>query len=310
MKQIRAIIDVARPRQWLKNGLLFLPILFGGYLFDGEVVWKTILAFFSFCLLSSSNYILNDILDAASDRRHPFKRVRPVATRELPEKRAIIVSLMFAASGLAIGYTISSSFVSIALGFILLHYGSYYIFRYHSVIDVLAISAGYLLRVLAGEAASGYHISVWLFLTVLSASLLLAIGKRRAELSFLKIHDRLRDGIGRGQQFLYSERLLDAYVAVFANATFVTYAYFTFLTVQGGSGLFRGMDGVVAGWLERKWLMITVPPALYAIMRYLQIIYSVREGLLEKLITTDKALISSVVIWGASVLLVVYGLGQ
>ena len=110
--------------------------------------------------------------------------------------------------------------------------------------------------------------------------------------------------------FLYSEKLLDAYVAVFANATFLTYAYFTFLTFPTNTGLlFRGYNDLIAGILGQKWLMISVPFALYGIIRYVQIIYSVKEGTLEKIVTTDTALIVDMVMWIMVVLFVIYGIG-
>jgi len=310
MREVRAIIVASRPRQWLKNFLLFVPIVFGGQLFNFPAFSAVITGFIAFCLLSSSNYIINDILDAERDRRHPYKRNRPVARRDLPEGQALAVALVLLAGGTAISYVIGISFFLSACTFVLLHWLLYFFFRTVSVVDVLAIASGYVLRTVAGEAASGIHISVWLFLAVLSFSLLLAIGKRRVELSFIQEHGRKSDDEGMSDEFRYSERLLDAYIAVFGNATFLTYAYFTFLVAPESTGIFfRGTD-LALGWIGRKWMMITIPPALYSIMRYLQLVYSVKEGMLEKIITNDKPLVIAVAVWAIAILFVVYGIGR
>lgn len=303
--QLFGIIVACRPRQWLKNLALFAPVVFAGELFAWEAFWRTSVAALVFCLISSSNYLVNDLLDAAEDRKHPFKKYRPIARRTVPEKLAIMLAVLLAGAGLGIGIMLGKAFLLVALAFLVLHLCLYFIFRRISVVDVLAIATGYALRVAAGEAASGYHISIWLVLSVLSLSLLLAIGKRRAELTLIQTHG---DQFPRDERdFLYSEKLLDAYVAVFANATFLTYAYFSFLVVpQPGVGM---LGSSVPEWLDRKWMMVTVPFVLYGIMRYIQLIYTLREGTLEKVIMKDTPLLAAVAGWMACVVVVLYGVG-
>jgi 4-hydroxybenzoate polyprenyltransferase len=307
MMQLRAIIDAGRPRQWLKNLLLFVPIVFAGKLSNWDILIAVSVGMVAFCLLSSSNYIINDIIDVDRDRKHPFKRHRAVARRALPENQALLVAIALLIAGLAFSYGLGVLFFLSACTFVLLHWLLYYFFRSIPVIDVLSLAAGYVLRVYAGESLIGMYISIWLFLSVLSFSLLLAIGKRRAELSFLQDQRTKPESVISSKGFKYSEKLLDAYVAVFANATFLTYAYYTFLATPENEGvLFRG---ALESFIGRKWMMVTVPIALYGIMRYLQIVYTVKSGTLEKTITADKPLAFSLVLWIVVVLFVVYGIG-
>lgn len=305
-----AIIKAARPRQWLKNLALFTPILFTGQLFNRQLLIATVWGFFAFCLLSSSNYIINDILDAPRDRKHPFKKFRPVASGKLPVRMAIIASAVLLASGLLISYALGRPFFILATGFILLQY-SYSVFLKHiSVIDILAITAAYFLRVYAGEAATGYHISIWLALAALSLALFLAIGKRRAELTLIQSYAGVVPKDTRASLSHYSEKLLDTYTAMFANSTFITYAFYTFLERPINQGFFwRNYTQFTADFPERKWMMITVPFVLFGIMRYMQLIYEGKGESPEKILTSDPPLLTTVILWVASVFLVIYGIG-
>jgi 4-hydroxybenzoate polyprenyltransferase len=309
MKQVRAIIDSARPRQWLKNFLLFVPIVFGGQVFNYWSFFSVAVGFIIFCLLSSSNYILNDVIDVERDRRHPIKRNRPVARRDLPENQALIVAILFLILGFIISLSLNLAFFLSACTFVLLHWLLYFFFRTIAVVDVLSIASGYVLRIFAGEAAADLHISVWLFLSVLSFSLLLAIGKRRVELSFIQSNRKKDIFNGKVSHFQYSDKLLDAYIAVFANATFLTYAYFSFLTVPDTIGMFFRSSDQLIPIITRKWMMLTVPLALYSVMRYLQLVYSVKIGMMDKIVTSDKPLLAAIVIWAILTFIVIYGIG-
>ncbi len=304
------ILKSARPRQWLKNVAVFTTILFTGQLFEPAQFASTAWAFVSFCLLSSSNYVLNDILDAPKDRKHPFKKFRPIASGELSARAAKIVSFLLGAGGLFIAASIGSSFFLLALGFLLLQYSYSLILKHIAVIDILAITTAYFLRVYAGEAATGYHISVWLALTALSLALFLAIGKRRAELTLIQGYKGVVPQDTRTTLSHYSEKLLDTYTAMFANSTFLSYAFYTFFERPTTHGFFfRNYNEFLIDFPERKWMMITIPFVLFGIMRYMQLIYEGKGESPEKVLTSDKALLITVILWSMSVVFVVYGIG-
>lgn len=297
-----ALFKSARPRQWLKNFAVFTTILFTGQLFHGDLLWRSMLAFIVFCLLSSSNYIFNDILDAPKDRKHPFKRFRPIASGRVPDPVAKLAVIILAAIGLWIARGVTPMFFFFAIAFLTLQYAYSLFLKHFTVVDILTITIAYILRVYAGEAATGYHISIWLALAALSLALFLAVGKRRAELTLIQSYEGVVPRDTRASLSHYSEKLLDTYTAMFANSTFITYAFFTFLAQPSTEGFLWDLPG-------RKWMMVTIPFVLYGIMRYMQLIYEGKGESPEKILTSDLPLLTTVILWVGSVLVVVYGIG-
>ncbi len=304
------ILKTARPRQWVKNLALFTTIIFTGHFFDPRAFVPTLTGFVAFCLLSSSNYTFNDVLDAPRDRKHPFKKFRPVASGKLPVPVALFVSLSMGIAGLVIAQSVSQPFFILSAIFLLLQY-SYTLFLKHiSVIDILTITTAYFLRVYAGEAATGFHISVWLALAALSLALFLAVGKRRAELTLIQGYKGVVPQDTRTTLSHYSERLLDTYTAMFANSTFITYAFYTFLERPAIPGLFfRNYSDFALDISGRKWLMASIPFVLFGIMRYMQLIYEGKGESPEKLLTTDLPLLTTIILWSSSIFLIIYGIG-
>lgn len=305
-----SIFKTARPRQWLKNLALFITIFITGHVFDTHALINTALGFIAFCLLSSSNYIFNDVMDASHDRKHPFKKFRPVASGKLPAPAAIVTSVIFVIVGMAICYSLGMTFFILSVAFILLEYTYTLFFKHITVIDILAITTAYFLRVYAGEAITGYHISVWLALAALSLALFLAIGKRRAELTLIQGYKGGVLNETRASLSHYSEKLLDTYTAMFANSTFITYVFYTFLEKPAAQGFFfKGYADFASDIPGRKWMMITIPFVLYGIMRYMQLIYEGQGESPEKVLTSDKPLLTTVIFWIVSSFLVIYGIG-
>ena len=248
-------------------------------------------------------------MDAERDRKHPFKKFRPVASGALPKPVALAIYALFVIVGLAISSFLGSAFFILSVVFIALEYIYTLFFKHITVIDILAITAAYFLRVYGGEAATGYHISVWLALAALSLALFLAIGKRRAELTLLQDYKGSTSDT-RASLSHYSERLLDTYTAMFANSTFITYAFYTFLEKPVNQGFFfRGYSDFVSELPGRKWMIITIPFVLYVIMRYMQLIYEGKGESPEKVLTSDMPLFTTVILWVISVLIIVYGIG-
>lgn len=309
-KHLFALFKSARPRQWLKNFAVFTTVLFTGQLFNGDLLWRSLEAFIAFCLLSSSSYIINDLLDAPKDKRHPFKKFRPIASGQVTVGQAIIFAIAFTGLGLWMSYRIGTLFFIFAIIFIALQYGYSLLLKRFTVIDILTITMAYILRVYAGEAATGYHISIWLALAALSLALFLAIGKRRAELTLIQSFDGVVPKDTRVSLSHYSEKLLDTYTAMFANSTFLTYAFFTFLAQPYKEGFFlRNYTEFFSDIPGRKWMMITIPFVLYGIMRYMQLIYEGKGESPEKILTSDLPLLTTVILWVSMVLVVVYGIG-
>lgn len=309
MKLVFDILRLLRPRQWIKNFAVFAAITFAGELFYPPVFNKVLLSFFVFCGLASSTYIINDIFDAKKDRLHPFKRFRPIAKGDVPVILAVIIAAFLMLSSLFVAKNVTPSFFALAIVYLLIQFLYSTFLKSLAVVDILVIAAGYILRVYAGEFASGFHISVWLLLTTISISLFLAIGKRRSELTLLSQNKDTNIAATRKSLSHYSERLLDVYASIFATSTFISYSLFTFLENPGGFRLSIGilMPDFLPAFFQRKWLMITIIPVVYGLMRYLQDIYEKHEGESpEKVLFSDKPLLITVTIWVILVVFLIY----
>jgi len=293
----------------VKNLAIFAAITFTGELFDPLVLPKVILGFFVFCALASATYIINDIFDVKKDRLHPFKKFRPIAHGDITIPFAAILATLLIIGSLIVALEVTPAFFALAILYLLIQFLYSSFLKSLAAIDILVIAAGYILRVYAGEFASGFHISVWLLLTTISISLFLAVGKRRSELTLLSPKKEADIASVRSSLSHYSEKLLDVYASIFATSTFITYSLFTFLENPGGFKLSFGSipSDLLPGFFQRKWLMITIIPVVYGLMRYLQDIYEKHEGESpEKVLFSDKPLLATVVIWAFLLILIVY----
>ena len=280
--------------------------------FEINPLSNVISAFFIFCTLSSSVYIINDIFDREKDRMHPFKKFRPLAHDDVPLVFAIIVTILLILISFIWGSTINSTFMLSIFIYLLLQILYSALLKHIAIIDILALASGYIIRVYAGEFASGLHISVWLLLTTISLSLFLAIGKRRSELTLASRYSDLQISKMRKSLSRYSEPLLNVYASIFATSTFISYSLFTFLESQGRfkASLEVLMPEFLPEIFQKKWLMITILPVVYGIMRYLQDIYEKNEGESpEKVLLSDIPLIITIFIWFFLVILSLYVIG-
>jgi decaprenyl-phosphate phosphoribosyltransferase len=308
-KAFHDVLRLLRPRQWIKNFAIFAALIFSGDLFYVPTLTETLLGFLVFCAISSAIYVINDIFDREKDRLHPFKRFRPIANKDITVRNAFIISAILIIISLSLSSTISTGFFLITLVFLLLHIAYSAYLKNIEIVDILTLAGGYILRVFAGEVVTGYHISAWLLLTTIALSLFLAIGKRRSELTLLGKASLEKISFTRKTLSHYTEKLLDVYLSIFATSAFVFYALFTFLeNPQGSTVSFDSIPADILGtYLQKKWLMITIIPVVYGIMRYLQRIYERHEGESpERVLFSDRALLTSVVIWGLLVVLIIY----
>ncbi len=309
LKKLYSILRLLRPRQWVKNFAVFAAIIFAGQLFNPVALIPVIVGFIVFCAVSSATYIINDLFDIENDRRHPFKRFRPLAHGDVNPVFAVFLAAFFIIFSLVLALSINFTFFLLVILYLVIQVSYSSLLKTITIIDILAIASGYILRVLGGEFASGFHISVWLLLTTISVSLFLAIGKRRSELTLLSATKEANIAATRKTLSHYSERLLDVYASIFATGTFISYALFTFL--ENPRGINLNFTDVFSGdflpSFQRKWLMVTIIPVVYGIMRYLQDIYEKNQGESpEKVLFSDKPLLISVGIWTAMVIFIIY----
>lgn len=305
-------LKLLRPRQWIKNTAIFAAITFSGNLFEPLIFQKVFFAFVAFCSLSSASYIVNDIFDIQKDRLHPFKRFRPLASKTLSITYALGVAFALIIFFFFLGSMVNLAFLALGIIYLAIQFFYSTALKPIAIIDVLAIALGYILRVYAGELAGGVHISVWLLLTTISLSLFLAVGKRRSELTLVSQNKSVNIYDVRKTLSHYSERLLDVYASIFATSTFISYTLFTFLENPRGFnlGLSIFMPDFLPAFFQRKWLMITIIPVVYGLMRYLQDIYERHEGESpERVLTSDKPLLTAVISWIVLLIIIIYVIG-
>jgi 4-hydroxybenzoate polyprenyltransferase len=273
---LRAALVALRPRQWLKNLLLFAGIIFAAQV-DDPVRWaQATAAFVAYCAASSAAYLVNDIRDAASDRLHPIKRRRPIARGELRTTRALVLSGGLAALSLAIVTALGLPSVAYLLGFVALQVAYTMKLKAVVLVDVLVIAALFVVRAAAGAVAVDVPISPWLLVCTGLLALFLALGKRRAELVLVD-SDR---SPGRPVLAGYSLGLVDQLLAAVAGATIVAYAVYT-LTAR-----------------ESHALVATVPFVVFGLFRYLQLLHRRDVGEEpENVLLGDVPILATVAVW-------------
>lgn len=307
-KFLWALAREVRPRQWIKNFALFAGLIFSGQLNNSQAFVTVLYAWFIFSMATSATYLLNDIFDVERDRLHPFKKNRPIAAGLIPIKAALGIALGLIAFALVTSYFLTPSFFLAILGYLILQmfYSSY--LKSTILLDVMAIASGFVLRVYAGVWVIDAHLNVWFLLAVISFALFLAIGKRRSELTLLQAQASKH----RETLLHYPENLLDILTAMFANSTWLAYAFFTFLQppIFARTRLIGILDNFSLPFGQAKYLMATVPVVIYGVMRYLYIIYEKKEGESpERVLLTDRPLLIAVVLWLVMVIGIIYYLG-
>jgi 4-hydroxybenzoate polyprenyltransferase len=301
------IIRTARPRQWLKNFSVFAGAVFSGMLFDPDVFFPSLNAFIAFCMVSSGAYFINDIVDAPKDRLHPIKKNRPIASGTLSENLAWVMAFVFVLGAVAYALTIGTFFMIAVIVYILLQLSYSMYFRNIIIMDSLVVATGFIIRVFAGGFAGEVSLSSWLILTTIGLSLLMAFGKRRSEKTLLKKHAGALEKISTRKTLRhYPDTLLDSMISMSATFCIITYSLFTFQVSP---------QRVNPTWMtflpsiirSPKWMMLTIPIVIYGVARYLYVIYEKEDAESpERVLLSDRPLLGAVVVWGLSILGIVY----
>lgn len=305
-----SIIKTARPRQWVKNLTLYAALIFTGNLLpeawvvrDFRIVTAGVVAF---TLVASGIYFLNDLIDLKADLAHPFKKFRPVASGKISKSLAFSMFVVGSALGLLLAKQLSGLFFVVVGGYWLMQILYSLWLKNVEVVDVFIIALGFFLRVLAGGIIINAHLSIWFLLCVISVSLFLAVGKRRAEMAIL---DQQGATSHRKVMKFYTPNILDAYLAMFATSSFLSWALFTFnFYEQAGPATISTTLILLSKTLTiNKWLMATIPVVIFGIMRYIRIIYDGSKAETpEKVILQDLPLLITVALWGVMVIGVLY----
>jgi 4-hydroxybenzoate polyprenyltransferase len=274
--KLRASLAALRPRQWTKNLLVFAGIVFAAEVGSWEKWVEATVCFVAYCAASSAAYLVNDVRDVDLDRRHPVKRLRPVARGELSERGALSLALALVATAVVLSALLGVWSFVLLLAFLALQAAYSLVLKHVVLLDVTAIAALFVVRAAAGAVAVHVHISPWLLVCTALLALFLALSKRRAEISLVDA------GATPGRPVLhgYSRELVDRLVGVLAVATVLVYAAYT----------------LTAG--NSRWMAVTVPFVAFGIGRYVWLVRGRGAGEEpEEVLLRDLPLLAAIVAW-------------
>lgn len=273
--KFKDFIHLLRVPQWYKNLVVFLALFFSGNIFNGDMLVSSILAFVSLALISSANYIINDIMDIKKDKLHPEKRNRLLAAGRISITKGLITGAIVAILGVALAYFLGRHFLYAAIALILL--SQLYTFYLKNIVfaDILTIATLFVIRAISGALATNVTISPWLILCPFFLSLFLSVGKRHAELHLLK------EKAAATREVLqeYTPKLTDSFMVVSTTLLIISYALYSFLS-------------------EHRNLLYTLPFALFVIFRFYYLIQNGSEiGRHPEKVIKDKAMIIGMLLW-------------
>lgn len=284
---LRAALKTARPHEWVKNVLVFAGILFSGQLNDPWAIGQALVTFAAFCAISSAGYFINDLNDVELDRQHPKKRFRPIAAGQLPVNAAWAIAAVLAVGAIAVSFAV----VNWKVGGMIVGYGVIQVaYSFHLkqvvIIDVMTLATLFILRVMAGAEAVDAHASEWLILCTGMLACFLGFTKRRQE-AVSELHEGTSS---RPVLEHYSLPFLDQMVAMVTTGTVISYAIYTVYSPNVGSKM-----------------MLTLPPVVYGIFRYLYLIYDRSDDRsTAAIVAEDRGVIIAAAVFAVTAFLVLY----
>jgi len=285
----RAFLVSLRPHQWTKNLVVLVALAFSKHLFEPEPFLRAGLAFAIFCALSGAVYLLNDLVDLEQDRLHPLKRSRPLPSGALPVPLARLGCALLALAGLLCAGWLGRGFLLAAAGYLALNVAYSFGLKHAVILDVLAISLGFVLRAVAGALAIQVVFSDWLLVCTILLALFLALAKRRHELVTLENATGHRPALEE-----YSPYLLDQMIGVVTASCLTAYAFYTLA------------PETIAKYRTEK-LAFTIPFVIYGIFRYLYLVHRKEQGgSPSEVLLTDRPLLVAVALWALAVVAIVY----
>ncbi len=290
MKVVKNIVHILRPYHWIKNFFIFLPLVFSNQLFNIEKIFLSTFAFVCFCLVSSSVYIFNDLIDLKADRIHPVKKRRPIASGNVSIELAVFFTVLLSGVGLCVSFFLNPNFALVLLSYFLLNIFYSLYLKHMVILDVMTIGLFFILRVLAGAVIINVDISFWLVICTGLLALFIGFNKRRHELKLLgEDSHHHRKVLER-----YSVYFIDQMIAVLTASTVI---FYTLYTVD---------DRTVANFATQK-LLYTVPFVYYGIFRYLYLVHKRgRGGDPVRIVLTDQKLIINIGLWLAASIFIIY----
>ena len=286
---IAQYLRLIRVHHWIKNFFVFVPLIFAQLLFETEYLEKVILAFIAFSVVTSMIYVLNDLFDIENDRNHPRKKFRPLASGAISKKTAVIVIAILFVLFLFLMQFFNWKFKVVLISYIALNILYTVVLKHIVIVDLISISAGFMLRVIAGAYAINVSVSNWLILTTLFLSLFLAVMKRRSEITGVENDNETRKVLQS-----YSLGFIDQIATISAGAVMICYA------------LYSVSDRTIEMFHTDK-IIYTVIFVIFGIFRYMFLVYKKSQGENAiEIMLTDIPMIVNVILYFASITLIIY----
>jgi len=289
--KFKAFVELARPHQYVKNGFIFLPAFFDNKIFDFEAIGNSIVAFSLFCLVSSGVYIFNDLMDLESDKKHPEKYKRPLASGVINKSEGLVFSISLLIITITFAFLVLNLKVTaILLGYILLNILYSSILKNIPIVDISCIGIGFVLRIFAGAIASAVQPSHWIVIMTFLLALFLAIAKRRNDLII-----RIKTGNQTRRNILaYNTEFISAAMILMSGVTMVSYIMYT---VSSETILRHGTDKL---YFTAFWVLL-------GIMRYLQLaLVEEKSGSPTKMLLKDNFLKIVIFLWIITFFILIY----
>ena len=286
---LSAILKTLRPKQWTKNGAIFVALIFDVKLFQPEPLVKTLLGFILLCFIAGTVYLINDLVDVEKDRLHPTKRNRPIPSGQLPLNIAKIMAVLIPVICLPLSFWLEFNFGLVITTYLVLQTAYSFVLKNVVLIDVLTIAAGFVLRVAAGVIlVQAERFSPWLYVFTILLALFLGLGKRRTELALLKSEASNTRAILNE----YNLPFLDEMISIVTAGTVMTYAFYTFFAPN---------------LPENNLMMITIPFIIYGIFRYLYVIHvQEKHQAPDEILLSDFPMQINIVLFGLTVVGILY----
>lgn len=289
--QLKALLQTMRPKQWLpKNGIVFASLVLSeaGLALNLNAILRAITAFIIFILISSTAYILNDLMDIEKDRAHPTKRNRPLPSGQLPVTTARVALASLLIFSLATAFAFNPTFGVVVLLYFVNNIFYNLALKNMVILDVFSIAAGFVLRATGGAVAVEVPISPWLYVLTILLSLFLGISKRRHELHLLQ------EGRGAFRKVLteYSPPMLEEMLSVVTASIVIAYSIYTF---------------TAENLPPDHSMMLTIPFVIYGIFRYLYLVHTGADAPPDEMLMKDRPMLITIILWISTVFIILYG---
>ncbi len=288
---LKSIIRLLRPVQWLKNGFVFTPLIFSKHLFESNYNYNALLAFAAFCLISSTVYIVNDIIDREADKLHPEKKKRPIAAGEISISLSLLLAAVLTGFVLFLSLLLNFEFQLIIFGYLFLQLAYTFFLKHVVIVDVFIIALGFMLRVFAGAVAIDVEISNWIVITTLFLSLFLAVSKRRSEMMMIQ---KMQIETKRVVLENYSVQFLDYIIVITATGMAISYSLYT-------------MAERTISVFGSEHLILTTIFVLFGIFRYLYLVVKLEQGENPTaVLIKDAPMGINMLLWIISIIIIIY----